>query len=69
MSIISPGIVDTELSHHISDEEIKEKMAPGAFVEEALKPEDIAAAIVYAASQPQRVNVNEILVRPTDQPS
>jgi len=30
-----------------------------------LKPEDVAAAIVYAASQPQWVNVEEIFLRPT----
>ncbi len=32
-----------------------------------LESEDIAAAIVYAVTQPPRVNVNEILIRPTDQ--
>ena len=32
-----------------------------------LQAEDIGAAIVYAATQPDRVAVNEILIRPTDQ--
>ena len=32
-----------------------------------LQPEDIANAVVYVASQPPHVNVNEILMRPTDQ--
>ena len=32
-----------------------------------LQSEDIAAAIVYAVTQPQHVNVNEILIRPTQQ--
>lgn len=31
----------------------------------ALKPEDIAEAVMYAVSQPAHVDVNEILVRPT----
>ncbi|MBZ9763288.1 hypothetical protein LB553_20720 [Mesorhizobium sp. CA8] len=31
---------------------------------EALTAEDIANAILYAVSQPPRVNVNEILIRP-----
>jgi NADP-dependent 3-hydroxy acid dehydrogenase YdfG len=33
-----------------------------------LEPQDIAEAILYAVSQPQRVSVNEMLVRPTEQP-
>jgi NADP-dependent 3-hydroxy acid dehydrogenase YdfG len=30
--------------------------------------EGIAEAIVYAVTQPERVSVNEILIRPTQQP-
>jgi NADP-dependent 3-hydroxy acid dehydrogenase YdfG len=32
-----------------------------------LQPEDIAAAIVFALTQADHVDVNEVLVRPTDQ--
>ena len=32
-----------------------------------LQAEDIAESILYAVSQPPHVNVNEILVRPTEQ--
>lgn len=32
-----------------------------------LESEDIAATIIYAVTQPTRVNVNEILIRPTEQ--
>jgi NADP-dependent 3-hydroxy acid dehydrogenase YdfG len=35
---------------------------------ERLQAEDIADAIVYAVAQPERVSVNEILIRPTQQP-
>jgi len=34
---------------------------------DALEDDDIARAVLYAASQPSHVNVNEILVRPTAQ--
>ena len=34
----------------------------------ALDPDDIARAVMYAVSQPPHVDVNEILIRPTDQP-
>ena len=32
-----------------------------------LRSEDVANAIVYCVSQPDHVNINEILMRPTDQ--
>ncbi len=36
---------------------------------EALQPEDVANAVLFALSQPRHVDVNEILLRPTAQPS
>jgi len=35
---------------------------------DALDPDDIARAVLYAVSQPPHVDVNEILIRPTSQP-
>ena len=35
----------------------------------ALRPDDIARAVMFAVSQPPHVDVNEILVRPTAQPN
>jgi len=55
-TIIAPGMVDTPF--------FTEKPSI-----EALQPEDVAAAILYAITQPRRVDVNEILVRPTAQPT
>jgi NADP-dependent 3-hydroxy acid dehydrogenase YdfG len=34
----------------------------------ALEPDDIARAIMYAVQQPAHVDVNEILIRPVSQP-
>jgi NADP-dependent 3-hydroxy acid dehydrogenase YdfG len=34
---------------------------------DALEPDDIARAILYAVTQPPHVDVNELLVRPTSQ--
>lgn len=51
VTLIEPGMVDTPFF----DE-------PPAH---ALKPEDVANAVMYAVSQPAHVDVNEILVRPT----
>jgi NADP-dependent 3-hydroxy acid dehydrogenase YdfG len=67
VSIVGPGAVDTELSDHITDEEAREGLR-GLMNLERLQSQDIAEAIVYAVSQPERVSVNEILIRPTQQP-
>ena len=55
-TIIAPGMVETPF---FSDK-------PSI---EALQPEDVAAAVMYATSQHPRVDVNEVLVRPTAQPT
>ncbi|WP_404828858.1 SDR family oxidoreductase [Effusibacillus dendaii] len=67
VTIISPGIVQTELTHHITDPDVQQSVAKRSLT--PLTSEDIANAIVYAVSQPQHVNVNEIMVRPTEQPN
>jgi NADP-dependent 3-hydroxy acid dehydrogenase YdfG len=67
-TIIEPGAVETELQDHIPDEEVKEQIEDGLLGSiTPLQSEDIARGIAYAATQPQHVNVNEILIRPTDQ--
>jgi NADP-dependent 3-hydroxy acid dehydrogenase YdfG len=35
----------------------------------ALEPDDIARAVLYALAQPPHVDVNEVLVRPVNQPT
>jgi len=59
--------VATELRNHITDEKARENLIARLGQLTILESEDIAAAVLYAASQPQRVNVNEILIRPTSQ--
>lgn len=51
VTLLEPGMVDTPFFD-----------APP---ETAMEPGDIAGAALYAVSQPRRVDVNEILVRPT----
>jgi NADP-dependent 3-hydroxy acid dehydrogenase YdfG len=65
VTVIEPGAVATELTDHITDEEVREGLKQRSI--EPLQPEDIANAIAYAVGQPQRVSVNEILIRPTQQ--
>ncbi len=67
MTIVEPGAVETELATHITDEEAQEALS-GLLKLDILQPEDIANAIAYAVTQPERVSVNEVLIRPTQQP-
>lgn len=54
VTLIEPGMVDTPFFDNQP--------------ENALEADDIADAVIYALSQPDRVDVNEILIRPTGQP-
>ena len=63
MTIISPGVVETELGHDITDETGKEMLKQ--FRQIALSPDAIARAVLYALDQPADVDVNEVIVRPT----
>ena len=67
VTIVGPGAVATELPDHITDEDAREGLS-GLLELERLEAEDIAEAVVYAVTQPERVSVNEILMRPTQQP-
>ncbi len=67
VTVIEPGAVATELLEHITHPEAKRRQLEFAQGMTQLQSEDIAAAIVYAVTQPPRVNVNEVLIRPTEQ--
>ena len=54
VTLIEPGMVDTPFFEQP--------------VQNALQAPDIARAVMYALSQPPHVDVNEILVRPVNQP-
>jgi NADP-dependent 3-hydroxy acid dehydrogenase YdfG len=67
VTVIEPGLVLTELGDHITNPGMKAGLEKRKAAMEGLEAEDIAAAVLYAVTQPPRVNVNEILLRPTDQ--
>jgi NADP-dependent 3-hydroxy acid dehydrogenase YdfG len=62
---ISPGAVATELPNTISDDAVAKTV--NALYADAIDADAIARAIVYAIEQPEDVDVNEIVVRPTTQ--
>jgi len=68
VTILAPGFVATELQGHNTNEMVVQ--ATEKFREqigEVLEASDMADAILWAVTRPPRVNVNEILVRPTGQ--
>ena len=68
VTCIEPGWVDTELQGHNTNPMVLEQMEKMfQQLEKVLEPADIANAVVYAASQPEHVSINEILVRPSGQ--
>ncbi|HEX5515454.1 MAG TPA: SDR family oxidoreductase [Gammaproteobacteria bacterium] len=66
VTLIEPGPVATELHEHITDPGARQRFDEMARSVEQLRPEDVAEAIVYAVTRPARVNVNEILITPTE---
>jgi NADP-dependent 3-hydroxy acid dehydrogenase YdfG len=65
VTVIEPGAIATELSDHFTDGDSKK--AAKELLNSAIPPSDIADVIAFAVSRPQRVTLNEILVRPTVQ--
>ncbi len=62
VTLIEPGVVKTDWGENMPEEWILQRSNM-----KALKPEDVAEAIFYAALQPPYVSINEILIRPTEQ--
>ena len=67
VTVIEPGVVETELREHIPHAGMKQAIDAWAAAMRQLQPEDVANALLYCVTQPEHVNVNEILMRPTDQ--
>jgi hypothetical protein len=66
---VQPGVVDTELADHIPDPAQRDAFLERWSKKRALRAADVAAAVMHAVTAPAHVNINEILIRPTDQPT
>ncbi len=65
-TIISPGAVDTELANSVTEPDI----AAGVkkfYADTAIPADSFARTVIFAMSQPDEVDINEILFRPTRQ--
>ncbi len=65
-TIICPGAVKTELLEHITEADIQQanKEYVGAV---GISPDTFAHVVAFAISQPEEVDINEIIFRPTSQ--
>lgn len=63
--MIEPGATTTGVADGISNEAARDAMLKHVTKDGAMKVEDVAATIVFVLNLPQRVTVDEVLMRPT----
>ncbi|WP_329360692.1 SDR family oxidoreductase [Streptomyces sp. NBC_01483] len=69
VSVIEPGLVDTELQNHVGSDEVRAALKGAKQMLEWLTPQDIAETVGFVASLPPRVNLPHITVMPTGRPA
>ena len=67
VTVIEPGVVVTEIWDRLTDPAARARAETRQQGMTPLESEDIAAAVVYAVTQPERVAVNELLILPTEE--
>ncbi len=65
-TVISPGAVATELPESVTEPDVAERIRK-FYEENAIPADSFARAVAFAMSQPEEVDINEILFRPTRQ--
>jgi len=65
-TIISPGAVDTELPNSVTEKDFAENIQQ-FYKDVAIPADSFARTVIFAMSQPDNVDINEILYRPTAQ--
>lgn len=66
VTLIEPGVVDTELPTHITHQATRQAVQE-AYDRATVKPGEIAEVIAFVLSRPRHLAINEILLRPADQ--
>jgi NADP-dependent 3-hydroxy acid dehydrogenase YdfG len=67
VSLIEPGITETELQGHWTFQGAKDWFAGAAQSMELLQPQDVAEVVAFLAAQPKHVNLQQVVVMPTKQ--
>lgn len=62
VTVVSPGVVESELAHTITDPSTRAWIED--FRKTSLTPDAIARGVAYAIEQPADVDVSEIIIRP-----
>nr|WP_310512329.1 SDR family NAD(P)-dependent oxidoreductase [Arsenophonus sp.] len=65
-TVISPGAITSELLDSITDPDIAARMR-SFYNDYAIPADSYARAVIFAIKQPENVDINEILFRPTRQ--
>ncbi|MDH6142972.1 NADP-dependent 3-hydroxy acid dehydrogenase YdfG [Kitasatospora sp. GP30] len=69
VSALEPGIVGTELQSHVTDTGAQQWLADSKQTMDWLTPQDVAETIAFLAALPPRVNLQQVTIMPTGQPS
>ncbi|MER6062283.1 SDR family oxidoreductase [Streptomyces sp. NPDC001792] len=69
VAAIEPGIVGTELQDHVTDPGARTWLEGSKETIDWLVPDDIAHTVGFIASLPLRVNLPQVFIMPTAQPS
>ncbi|MFI9102640.1 SDR family oxidoreductase [Streptomyces fildesensis] len=64
---IEPGLTDTELGHHIDNQELSAQLGGMYEAMGTLSSDEIADIIGFVASRPAHVNLRQVIVQPTRQ--
>jgi NADP-dependent 3-hydroxy acid dehydrogenase YdfG len=67
VTVVSPGIVETELFDHPADAATRARFRKMLDSMTPLTPADVAASVVFALAQPAHVSISEIVLRPTEE--
>ncbi|QTO56286.1 SDR family oxidoreductase (plasmid) [Duffyella gerundensis] len=65
VNTISPGVINTGWAEKVSDPQGRK--AAQALTKIAIRPQDVASAVVYALNQPKNVTINDLIISPTQQ--
>jgi len=66
VTLIEPGVVDTELPTHITHEGTRDAVQQMYDVAK-VKPEEVAEVIAFVLARPRHLAIHEVLLRPADQ--